>query len=319
MALTGCSSSPAPVAEPASTTTVATVATSATTAATTTTTAAPASTTTTEATTTTVAGPDLIADRPFVVELPDGYDRSKAAPLLVVLHGYTGDRDSVERFFKLREAAARRGYLLVRPNGTLNRKGEGFWNATVACCDYDNSNVDDVAYLAALVERVGRDHNLDRKRVYFIGHSNGGFMSYRMACDRADVVAAVVSLAGATFADADDCRPTEPVSVVQVHGTDDSIIRFEGGTFRARYPSATESVAQWAARNGCDLDPVDSPTQFDLDRAVDGAESTVSAHPRCQAGTAAELWTIPFGSHSPPLTSAFAEHVLDFFDGHPKT
>ena len=113
--------------------------------------------------------------------------------------------------------------LYATPNGTQDLLALRFWNATDACCDFFGSGVDDSTYLANLVAAIDSAVGVDPRRRFFVGHSNGGFMSYRMACDHADEVAAVVSIAGATFDDTADCAPVRPVSTLQIHGTSDTV------------------------------------------------------------------------------------------------
>jgi pimeloyl-ACP methyl ester carboxylesterase len=81
--------------------------------------------------------------------------------------------------------------------GQQDRRGHRFWSATDACCNLDGLAVDDVAYLRAVIRDVSARHAVDPRRVFIVGHSNGGFMAHRMACEASDLVAAVVSLAGA--------------------------------------------------------------------------------------------------------------------------
>src|SRR5439155_20820686 len=114
------------------------------------------------------------------------------------------------------------------PDGTVDGNNNHFWNATDGCCDFGKTGVDDSSYLAGLIDEIASKYKVDPKRVYFMGHSNGGFMSYRMACDHADRVAAIVSLAGATFADDSKCKPTAPVAVVEVHGNADPTVPYDG-------------------------------------------------------------------------------------------
>ena len=100
---------------------------------------------------------------------------------------------------KFRPLAEARGFLYCYPDGTIDRWGNRFWNATDACCDFGNTGVDDAGYLRGVIEEIARRFAVDRKRVYLIGHSNGGFMAYRMACQSADLIAGIASLAGTTF------------------------------------------------------------------------------------------------------------------------
>ncbi len=199
--------------------------------------------------------------------------------------------------------------LYVYPDGTENRIGRQFWNATEACCAGPVSDeVDDSAYLAAVIANVRSAYNVDPRRIFVMGHSNGGFMSYRMACDHADVVAAVASIAGATFADPDDCSPSEPVAALQVHGTDDGTIGYEGGENRGgTYPSATETVEMWAAYNGCDLTP-DEPAPASRDLVADlepAAGHRVHHRLRARRGRGA---VDPTGRHAHPRLERHLRH-----------
>ncbi|MCA9610770.1 MAG: hypothetical protein KC619_34480, partial [Myxococcales bacterium] len=150
--------------------------------------------------------------------------------------------------------------------------------------------------------------------VYFFGHSNGGFMSYRMACDHADRITAIGSLAGSGFLTEAECGATQPVSVLQVHGDMDETIDYLGVT--AAYPSAEAMVDRWAARAGC-TEEVTAGEALDLDQTIPGAETTVEDHVTGCSGADASLWTIAGGSHIPDLTSGpFAADLLEWLDRH---
>ena len=170
----------------------------------------------------------LGGDRPATYYVPPSYDGVTPMPLILSLHGYSANAEGFEAYFKLREATDASGVMLVVPEGTTNPMGAHFWNASGACCNFFNSSVDDVAYLGGLIDEASMHFAIDTKRVYIVGHSNGGFMAYRMACDRSDIIAGIVSLAGLPYADADDCQNSEPVSVLHVHGVFDAVIPFDG-------------------------------------------------------------------------------------------
>ena len=266
----------------------------------------------------TVAGTDPLAGRPFDVYVPASYNADTPMPLVVLLHGFGGSGASQDQYFGLQPLADSRGFLYVHPDGTLNVIGKQFWDATNACCGF-GTQVDDVAYLSALVQNVQSNYNVDPKRIFFVGHSNGGFMSYRMACDRADLVAAIVSLAGATWDDNTKCSPSEPVSVLQIHGTADEVIGFEGGTLLGNdHPGARETVADWSANNGCTGPTAEVPTPLDLDSSIPGDESSATEYTGCPVAGAVELWVIPGAPHTPPLSPSFAEDIIDFLFAHPK-
>ena len=260
----------------------------------------------------------LIEARPVDVIVPDGLS-DEPAPLVVVLHGYSGTADVQQQYFRFQDEAAARGAILAYPDGTTNQRDLQFWNATEACCNFFGADVDDVAYLSAVVDHVRSLHAVDPQRIYLAGHSNGGFMSYRVACERADLFAAVVSLAGATYVDPDDCAPSEPVSIAQVHGTLDEVIAYDGGDIIGNeYPSAAVTAATWAAYNGCGTAIEPGGEAIDLDRDLADAETTVARFGDCPTNGAVELWTIADGRHIPELTDGFAAAVFDFFDAHPK-
>jgi polyhydroxybutyrate depolymerase len=225
------------------------------------------------------------AERPFEVFAPSSYSPDAPMPLVVLLHGFGASGAIQEAYFRLEPLAEQRGFLFVHPDGTINALGKRFWNATDACCGF-SSTVDDSAYLMSLIEQVQAQFNVDPKRIYLVGHSNGGFMSYRMACEHADTIAAIVSLAGATYLDTDECDPTEPVSVLQIHGTADDTIAFDGGSILGNeFPGALATVTSWAAYNECTGDAIDLPTPLDLE----GASTATSRPPRSsQAAPPAE-------------------------------
>jgi polyhydroxybutyrate depolymerase len=267
------------------------------------------------------------ARRAAQVYVPPGYNRRTPAPLVILLHGYSGTSASVGEYINLQPAAAARGFLLVRPNGTKDRSGQQFWNATDACCDLDSVGVDDSAYLASVIKDIGARYAVDPKRVYVVGHSNGGFMAHRMACDHANLVAAIVSLAGATFDDQAKCRPSTTVSVLEVHGTADNLIPYDGGSIGgAEFPSAPVTARDWATLDHCqsapkrlpDLDIVGQADTRSSTPQLTGADTQVQAYEGCGSSASVQLWSIQGGGHIPGLTPAFATNVVAFLLAHPK-
>lgn len=256
--------------------------------------------------------------RPVTLHVPASYRCGTAAPLVIVLHGYTDSGDSVDRYFAMTAESDRRGFLYAHPDGTKDQQGKPFWNATDACCNFNDLPTDDSAYLSALITDIEAAYDIDAKRVYVMGHSNGGFMSYRMACEHSDQIAAIASLAGAMWSDTTKCAPTHPVSVVQIHGTSDSTIAYTGGSIFASYPPAAISVQDWVGFDGCSTTADESAAPLDLDSGLPGAETQITAYAGCKDGTAVQLWAIQGGVHSPALTPAFASSVIDFFLAHPK-
>jgi polyhydroxybutyrate depolymerase len=213
------------------------------------------------------------------------------------------------------------GFLYAHPDGTVNPGGARFWNATDACCDFYGSGVDDSGYLLDLVQAIQGELSVDPRRIHFIGHSNGGFMSYRMACDHAETTAAIASLAGATWHDPAACSPAAPVHVLQIHGDQDTVILYEGGRIDGiSYPGAIETVEQWASFDGCNLEPETDLPPLDLDSSIPGAETTVRRYADlCEPGGSSELWSIIGGSHVPILSPGFSRLVAEHLLAHPKS
>lgn len=259
---------------------------------------------------------------PVPLRVPEGYDESKQMPLVVLLHGYTASGERQESYMNFSAVADEYGFLFIAPDGTqeASDRQHRFWNATQACCNFHGSDVDDSAYIRGLIDNVKAEYNVDPARVYLVGHSNGGFMSYRMAYDHSDTIAAIVSLAGASLTGANRPAPKHPVHVLQIHGTNDETIEYRGGDIGPnRYPSAEESVLTWAAYGGCDETVVTIAQNIDLVSTVEGPETTVQRYDKkCNPGASTELWTIQNGAHIPQLNETFAKHVVEWLYAHPK-
>ena len=254
-----------------------------------------------------------LGDRPFKLHLPTSYATGAKLPLLVVLHGYGSDAAEAESYFRFAAEADRRGFLYAMPDGTKDNRNKQFWNATNACCDFARTDVDDSGYLQHLIEAVQAAHPVDAGRVYLVGHSNGGFMAYRMACEHAGTVTAIVSLAGAVVQDAAGCVPARPVGVLQIHGTADDTIRFDGGRNGGQpYPAAAAGVERWRGYDGCSEQVTPATAPLDLEATLPGAETTVTDYRAgCRDGSQVALWTITNGGHVPALSPTFTASVLD--------
>ena len=258
-------------------------------------------------------------ERPFTLVLPSNYQPGTPAPLIIGLHGYTAESPYAQNYFALGKVADEKGILTVYPSGSKDTNGYLFWNATPACCNFDSNSVDDEAYLLSIIDSVSKDHTVDPARIYIIGHSNGGFMAHRMACNQSDRIAAIVSLAGATYSNPKSCNPTSPVSVLQIHGSNDEVISYTGGyLFSSAYPSARRTIDLWGKLNECGKKPYRVLPRLDLDRKISGLETTILRYKGCKTGANSELWTINKGKHSPELSATFAKSVIDYLLAHPK-
>lgn len=257
-----------------------------------------------------------VQGREFRLRVPSGYDAARPSGLVVGLHGYTSNSGELDSYFGLSAETERRGLLLALPEGTRNLEGHQFWNATEACCNFDHSTVDDSAYLSAMITDITRHYAVDQRRVWIVGHSNGGYMTHRLACEHADQIAGIVSLAGMQNIDPSACSPVAPVSVLQLHGTGDSTVMFAGAGSPQRadsYPSAVDTAAEWARMDGCQSGPTLGDYRV---LTTDGAQTQVSSWSHCNNGSQVQLWAILDGGHVPPLRTDFAATILDWLDAH---
>ena len=213
------------------------------------------------------------------------------------------------------------GFALLLPNGTLDSRGYQFWNPTDECCDGGKSGEDDVAYLTELVSEARKIK--DFGPVYFFGYSNGGFMAHHMACKGLPGLRAVASLAGTSYVEDSGCDGAPPVSVLQIHGTVDNVILFEGDESdsdpkgegeRAFYAGAQDMVMRWSQRAGCNwLEHPQPYATLDLDQYVPGSETRAfRLESGCADGINIELWMGEGSSHSPGYGDAFVDALVDW-------
>jgi len=252
------------------------------------------------------------ANRPYGLKVPAGYDGKQPIPLIVLLHGYTSNGANHAAYFGLTDEADKAGFLLAYPDGTRDRLGNRFWNATDACCDFFRSGVDDVGYLDAVIGEISAKYPVDPARVFVVGHSNGAFMAHRYACDRAAKVAAIVTLAGMQWKDQGHCGARSPTGPGVSPGMPG------GATPEGAYPGAVETVDDWAAKEGCTGALTVTGRKLDLDRTIPGNETDEAAWTGCPAGAAVTLWTIEGGGHVPAFNEHWAESIWAFLAAHPK-
>ena len=251
--------------------------------------------------------------RPVTVNLP--LDTSKPSPLLIMLHSASTSGAHQEKYMKLAPVAKRLGMIYIAPDGTVGADGRRVWNAAKSCCQKSGEPVDDVAYLNSLIDDIDAKYPVDRNRIYFVGHSNGGFMSLKFACTTGSV-AAVVSLAGAMDTDA-ECSSSKPFAFLHIHGAADPTIKINGGALnRGTYTSAIETLNRVAVINKCEAVTFSEAAikKKDFDPTIPGAETTVQSLTKCAAPII--YWRIARGPHSPKLPKDYAEQVLTFLNQH---
>ena len=246
--------------------------------------------------------------RPADLKVPANLDETKAYPLLVVLHGYGANGFVQTAYFGVSQLAATGDAFLIAPDGLTDSMGHQYWNADPDCCDFDHTGVDDVAYLGTLIDDIMIAYpEIDPTRVFVLGHSNGGYMTYRLACARADVISSIGVLAG--IATQLPCAPSHPINVLHMHGTADDMVPYAMGT------GAVGSVEKWAGYDGCAATRT-TTGMLDLETKLAGAETTVAVEDGCPTGVDVELWTIAGGAHLPAWNDTFEPTLWAWFGAH---
>ncbi len=254
-------------------------------------------------------------ERTYKVYLPVGYTSDRPFPLVVVLHGGGGSGEQIESVSGLSQKADTAGFIVVYPDGS----GRRFltWNAG-DCCGYAvRQNVDDVAFINAVLDEVERDFFIDRRRVFVAGMSNGGMLAYRLACELSDRIAAI-AVVSATMA-VTTCNPTRAVSVLHIHGTSDDNIPFGGGVgarslTKGDYRPVLSTVREWVR-----LDRTEEIPQVTYRKG----RVTCETYDRGREGTIVSLCRVEGGGHVWPGGSkdenpAFSANdvIWRFFSAH---
>lgn len=266
---------------------------------------------------------DLTPPDDVPVYLPPDYNPDDPTPLLIFLHGWAPISPVwYDVLVPIQDDANAHGYLFAKPVGSQDIFGDYFWNATDACCDMFGADPPHVSYLLALVQSIQAHYNVDPQRIHLLGQSNGGFMCHRMACEAPETFASVVSLSGALWNDQSMCQPSEPIHVLNIHGTLDPIIFWLGGYLPPNltpYPGVETTAAFWAAHNGCSTNPTNLGN-FDFDLAVAFSETTRWVYEPCDdpAAGSTELWQTTLGSHFPIITAEGTAAIFDYLDTHTK-
>ena len=193
--------------------------------------------------------------RSYIIHVPPGYTGRQPVPLVVNNHGLTQDASVHQRMSQLDVVSDQHGFVVVYPSSD-----SGSWNAG-ACCN--PAGPDDVRFMRELVADARRRLCVDRHRIYATGMSNGGLMTHRLACEAADLFAAVAPVSGILPIPDSACRPSRPIGLLQVHGSNDELVDYDGGgllSFIWLDPftpllSARDTVADWARRDGCVAGP----------------------------------------------------------------
>tara|TARA_B100000575_G_scaffold157217_1_gene125500 strand:- start:1205 stop:2146 length:942 start_codon:yes stop_codon:yes gene_type:complete len=180
-----------------------------------------------------------------------GSTYSGDAPILFVLHGYTSRALWIMNYSGFQSIADEFGFLVIYPQGTLlPSTGQTHWNVGGWTT---SSTTDDVSFINSLINFIDDEYSIDLKRIYSTGMSNGGYMSYKLACDLSSKIAAVVSVTGSmTNETKDGCNPTHPTSVAQIHGLQDTVVNYDGNGFSKPIEDVMD---YWVDINNCTLEP----------------------------------------------------------------
>ncbi len=250
-------------------------------------------------------------DREFRIRVPSGYDSEVPTPVVLNFHGRSMTGEQQALLSGMDPVADAEGFIAVYPEGTGSF--EQTFNGGWCCGSAQSRGIDDVGFTAAILDKLEADYCIDSARVYAIGMSNGGFMSHRLGCDLADRITAIGGVAGTLGMF--DCSPSRPVPVIHFHGTDDSVVPYDGF---AGQVSAPGSIDTWRRVNGCDGG---SETYFEK------GDVTCERWTGCDEGAEVRLCTVEGGGHTwPGGTSSFfgalgkttdnisaTEHSWEFF------
>jgi polyhydroxybutyrate depolymerase len=231
--------------------------------------------------------------REYKLYIPDIYDGSEPAPLVFNLHGYGSNNLEQEVYGDFRPIADTAHFIIVHPMGLTDDVGSTHWNC------FGTSSVDDVGFLSALIDTIYAAYNIDGNRIYSTGMSNGGFMSYKLACLLSGRIAAIASVTGSmTPIEFDAAITNHPMPVMEIHGTNDGTVPYEGNLF---FMSSTDIIDHWVAFNECDPEPVVTELP-DVDDS-DGCTATHFVYENGLLGSTVEHYRINDGEHTWPGSS----------------
>ncbi len=223
-------------------------------------------------------------DRQYDLLVPSSYTPGKPAPLAFNFHGFTADPETQDWLSGMSRLAEEAGFILATPKGSGNEGVLG-WNAGECCGQAVSESVDDVAFTSDMIDRISAEYCVDPSRIYATGMSNGGFMSYRLACELSDRIAAIGPVAGVTVMDS--CIPSRPVPIIAFNGTADLLVWYDGGV----YESVPRTIARWSMRNGCSRE---------METVYKKGNVRCEAYRECKGSATVELCTIYGGGHAWP-------------------
>ena len=187
--------------------------------------------------------------REYVLHVPNSYTGTSAVPLVINFHGFGGNVREYMNYADMRPVAEADTFILVYPQGSyLN--GSSHWNPCPPGGD-NKSNADDFGFIEDMIKEISTHYNIDMKRIYAVGYSNGGMMAYGLANYKSELIAAVASVSGTML----DCiGPTShPMPVLDLHGTSDDVIPYNGNSY---YNSVQSVLGYWIDFNNTNKIPI---------------------------------------------------------------
>ncbi len=236
--------------------------------------------------------------RTYHFHLPKNYDATKPTPVVVVLHGAATNGKIMELFCGMTPQADKAGFIAVYPNGTGTADLLLTWNAGSFPGPLNGKRPNDIAFLNAVLDDLAKVANVDTKRTYVCGMSNGGMMAFRAAAEMSHRFAAMADVAGTIVID--NWQPKHPMPVLHIHGTDDTLVPFKGGDKKGpgflRFPSVDANVKTACEFNGCD----ETPKVTELPKAKDKFKVTKFDYGKGTNGAEVMLYVIDGGGHTWP-------------------
>lgn len=253
--------------------------------------------------------------------VPAGYDPAKGTMVVLNFHGFTNAAPIQRVISRMDPSSDTHGYIAVYPEGVATS-----WNAGDCCGTAWTDSVDDVKFVKELLAKLESDYCIDPKRVFATGYSNGGFLSYRLACDMADTFAAIAPVAGEMGMAPEQCHPTRPVPVLDFHGTSDPIVPYNGGTPLIpidlgpilKFRGTSETLQIWTAKDGCLGGPKTIYQKGDATCQAWGACNADVVH--CKIDQGGHTWPggVPVPLVGKTSTDIGAtETMYEFFAAHP--
>lgn len=237
--------------------------------------------------------------RKYRLYVPNSYT-GQAVPLVFNLHGYTSNATQQQAYSNFMPIADTAKFLVVYPEGT-NPTGPQYWNAGFG------PGANDVLFMSDLIDSLDLAYNIDLNSVYSCGMSNGGIMSYYLACNLPNRIAAIASVTGSMLNAWFTCVPNRPFPVMEIHGTNDATVPYNGdGTFK----HIDSVVKKWRVFNNCNPTPV--TTNVPDINTTDGATATHYKYTGGTSGTEVELYKVNNGAHTWPGAFPIGVTCQDF-------